>query len=143
MEVKGFLNNRFMGKTVALLSHALDYRSTKHAVISSNLANVETPGYQPRELNFDQELRRAVDKQGVSMQRTDEKHFPQSGRDILSGKPAHTLETQQAEWSTESNQLNIDKEMARMVQNNLLYEASAKLLAKKFEGLRMVIEGRR
>lgn len=142
MEAKGLMNSRFVGRTVAFLSHALDYRSAKHSVISSNLANIDTPGYQPQELTFDQELRRAVDKEGVSLRKTDEKHFPQSGRDPFSGKGSHTLETQQAQWD-ESNQLNIDKEMAKMVQNNLLYEASAKLLAKKFEGLKAAIEGRR
>ncbi len=142
MEVKGFINGRLMGRTIGLLSHALDYRSTKHSVISGNLANIDTPGYQPQELTFDQELRRAVDKEGASLRKTNEKHFPLSGNDLFGGKGAHTLETQAGEWS-ESNQLNIDLEMAKMVQNNLLYEASARLLAKKFEGLRAAIEGRR
>lgn len=142
MEIKGFMNSRFMGRTVGFLSHALDYRSAKHSVISSNLANIDTPGYQPQELRFDQELRRAVDKEGVSLRKTDEKHFPHPERGPFSGKGSHTLEPQSAEWG-ESNQLNIDKEMAKMVQNNLLYEASAKLLGKKFEGLKAAIEGRR
>ena len=142
MEVKNYINTKLMGKTVAFLSHALDYRSAKHSTISSNLANVDTPGYRPRELFFDQELRRALDKDGVSMTKTDEKHFPRSGGDIYNRKGTHVLETQEADFD-ESDQLNIDKEMAKMVQNNLLYETAAKLLAKKFDGLKAAIEGRR
>jgi flagellar basal-body rod protein FlgB len=141
MEIKNLVQSRLMGKTVALLSHALDYRSANHGVISGNLANIDTPGYRTQELSFDQELRRAVDKEGVSMKKTDERHFPRS-TDLYNGKGSHELESS-AQEINESNQLNIDLEMAKMVQNNLLYEASAKLLAKKFEGLRMVIEGRR
>ncbi len=141
VETGNLINSRLMGKTVALLSHALDYRSAKHSVITGNLANVDTPGYRPQELTFDQELRRAVDKDGLSMQKTDEKHFPRSV-DLFNGKGSHTLESKELELG-ETNQLNIDKEMAKMVQNNLLYEASAKLLAKKFEAMRLVIEGRR
>ena len=141
MEIRSYLNSRLMGKTVALLSHALDYRSAKHSTISGNLANIDTPGYRPRELVFDQELRRAVDKEGIAMRKTDEKHFPRSG-DIFIGKGSHALETQEAEFD-EADHLNIDKEMAKMVQNNLLYETAGKLLSKKFDGLRAAIEGRR
>ena len=44
----------------------------------------------------------------------------------------------------ESNQMNIDNEMAEMVKNNLLYDASLKLLTKRFEALRLAIDaGRR
>ena len=44
----------------------------------------------------------------------------------------------------ESKQLNIDREMATLAQNNILYEAAARLLTKKFQALRGVIEeGRR
>lgn len=139
MEIKSFINNRLMGKTVALLSHALDYRSANHSTIAGNLANVDTPGYRPQELLFDQELRRAVDKEGISMAKTDEKHLPRSG-DIFTGKGSYVLEKQEADFA-ESDRLNIDKEMAKMVQNNLLYEIAAKLLAKKFDGLRGAIEG--
>ena len=38
--------------------------------------------------------------------------------------------------------LDIDSEMAKMAQNNLLYEASATLLSKKFKALKAAIEGR-
>jgi len=130
-----------MGRTVALLSHALDYRSAKHSTISGNLANVDTPGYRPKELLFDQELRRAVEKEDVALRKTDEKHLPHSG-ELYTGKGAYVLETQEAEFG-ENDRLNIDKEMAKMVQNNLLYETAVKLLSKKFDGLRAAIDGRR
>jgi len=137
------MEKRLMGRTISMLSHALDYRSANHSVISGNLANIETPGFKPKELHFDRELRRAVEGGGVSLKKTDPKHLPESSSDVYKGKGLHSLETRDLDLS-ETHQLNIDKEMARMVQNNLLYEASAKLLAKKFDALRMAIEaGRR
>ena len=39
--------------------------------------------------------------------------------------------------------LDLDREMAKMAQNNLLYEATVKILSKKFDALRTAIEGRR
>lgn len=63
--------------------------------------------------------------------------------DAILGPGAHKLESREVDIR-ENSQLNIDKEMAKMVQNNLLYEANAKLLAKKFDALRLAIEaGRR
>ncbi|MBN1107092.1 MAG: flagellar basal body rod protein FlgB [Deltaproteobacteria bacterium] len=142
MDSSQWINGRLMGKTVALLSHALDYRSANHNAISGNLANVDTPGYRPREVSFDQELRRAVEKEGPSLERTNPRHLPQRGAHLYGEKGDHALVTREF-VPGESNQLNIDKEMAKMVQNNLLYEASARLLAKKFEGLKLAIEGGR
>lgn len=141
MEGPNWINGRLMGKTVALLSHALDFRSARQSVISGNLANVDTPGYRPQELSFDKALRKEVEKDGISLSKTDNRHFPNPG-DPTTAKGEHTMESMEGELS-ESNQLSIDREMAKMVQNNLLYEASAKLLAKKFDSLRMAIEGNR
>jgi flagellar basal-body rod protein FlgB len=141
MEIGKVIGNRLVGKTVGLLSQAMDYRSANHGVITGNLANVDTPGYRPQELTFDQELRRAVDGEGIFMKKTDERHMPRP-TDIYEGKATHQLVANDQEIG-DSNQLNIDKEMANMAQNNILYEATAKLLTKKLDGLRMVIEGRR
>jgi flagellar basal-body rod protein FlgB len=41
------------------LGHFLDLAVSRHAVITSNLANIDTPGYRARDLNFRQELERA------------------------------------------------------------------------------------
>ena len=137
------LHNRLTGKTVALLSHALNYRSANHNVISSNIANIDTPGYKPKELTFDKALERAVDKSGVSLRKTNPKHFSHYTGQVYQDKVSFSLRTEESAM-TGSTQLNIDREMAKMVKNNLLFEASANLLSKKFEALRTAIEaGRR
>jgi flagellar basal-body rod protein FlgB len=129
-----------MDRTTKLLSKVLDFRTVKQSVISGNLANADTPGYIPRDIPFEKALQRAVSKGSVKLNKTnhnhisiDQKIFTKdfNPRDIVieDGKP---------------NELNIDNEMAKMAQNNLLYEASVKLLSKKFEALKTVItESRR
>ena len=42
------------------LSHFLDVTSFRHTLIASNMANIDTPGYRTRDLNFLQELQRAT-----------------------------------------------------------------------------------
>ena len=139
MEIKGFFRNRFMDRTTRILSRALDFRSANQQVISSNMANVDTPGFRPKELLFDQELRRAAGKNIASLKTTDSNHFSHSS-DVIEG--GFSLKTVPQE-DGEPGQLNIDAEMAKMTKNNLLYEASSRLLTKKIRALRSAIEGAR
>jgi flagellar basal-body rod protein FlgB len=44
---------------IASLSHFLDVNVLRNSLITSNLANIDTPGYRTRDINFLQELRRA------------------------------------------------------------------------------------
>ena len=126
------------GKTINLLSHALDFQSANHNVISGNLANVDTPGFRPKELSFDKELERAVEKNEISLRKTNPKHFSQYTGDLQHEGPRFEIHR------ANSDKLNIDREMAKMMQNNLLYEASTRLLSKKFEALKTAIDaGRR
>jgi len=45
--------------TAASLAHFLDLSTYRESLISSNLANIDTPGYRTRDINFRQELDRA------------------------------------------------------------------------------------
>jgi flagellar basal-body rod protein FlgB len=135
MKIDNLINSRLAGmtgKAGALLSHALNFRSANHSVISENLANVDTPGYEFRELHFNKELEKALDKTAIQPRTTDPRHFSH-----LSGEDSYIVQTTK-------DRLNIDKEMAKMVKNNLLYDSAVKLLSKKFQALKAAIEaGRR
>ena len=43
------------------LGRFLDLAVARHGLITSNLANIDTPGYRARDINFRQELERAGD----------------------------------------------------------------------------------
>ncbi|MBN2059450.1 MAG: flagellar basal body rod protein FlgB [Deltaproteobacteria bacterium] len=140
MDIKTSLGNVMMDRTMKILSRALDFRSSNHQVIAANLANADTPGYKNRELRFDRELKEALDKGRVQLKITDPNHFPKDPASGGRSFPVHTLES----GSNEESEQNLDIEMAKMMRNNLLFEASAKLLSKKFQALRSAIEsGRR
>ena len=63
-------------KTMRLLQRSLDLRSARQRVISSNLANEETPGYRASELNFMDQLHSAHKGQlPVVLAATQPRHF--------------------------------------------------------------------
>ena len=142
MNVSNLFQNRLTGKTIDLLSRALDFRSANHNVISGNLSNIDTPGYRPKEAVFDESLREAVEQRAIRLKTTNSKHFSYLSSAPRGGEEPYSIHTSERKGPKGST-LDIDKEMARMVQNNLLYNASARLLTKKFESLKLAIQGGR
>ena len=134
------INQRLMGKTVGLLSDALGLRAKNHTMISSNLSNIDTPGYKPKGVNFQEELKKAAGEGPLPLNRTHEGHLPASPAAPLTEEGALSLESLD---EAPPGELDIDTEMSKMVRNNLLYEATAKMLSKKFEALRMVVDDKR
>lgn len=140
--MEGITGNRLMTRTMEVLQHALDFRSANQSVIAGNMANIETPGYEPQKATFNQALEQAVEKNGVplpdrlALKKTHEKHLPVSP----GVERSYTIET----YNTYSERPGLDREMARLAENNLHYEASVTLLSKKFQALKEVIgSGRR
>ncbi len=132
----------WMGKSIELLAHALDFRAKRHGVIAANLANIDTPGYRPEDLKFDEVLTRAAQKKAVSLRRTHPRHFQDPSAHLK--RMGRFPLVEQTEGFMGDKELDLDLEMAKMAKNNLLYEATVQMLSKKFEKLRMVIEeGRR
>ncbi len=145
MEIEGILRNRLMGRTVKALEQALDFRTANQSVIAGNIANIETPGYEPKKATFNQALRDAVDKSSAAS--TDQVHLRTTHQNHLPVSPdsqrVYDIENYPPDRSGSSH-LKLDREMAKMAKNNLLYEASVTLLSKKFQALKDVIQaGRR
>jgi len=131
--------NMFMDRTSRLLSRVLDFRSVRQSVISGNLANAETPGYIQKAVPFEKELQKAFDNKSIKLEKTESGHL--SGSEYIMENSFNPYKLVREYGNP--NELNIDTEMAKMAQNNLMYEASTRLLSKKFELLKAVIDSRR
>jgi flagellar basal-body rod protein FlgB len=143
MKMKLLTCDRLLGRTASILSRVLDFRSANHSVISGNLANIDTPGFKPTELSFDEALRQAVERDILPLRTTERGHFSHFVGNGFPARDSFDLEDK-AFTSIEGDYLDIDREMATLAENNILYEANTRLLAKKFQALRAAIEeGRR
>ncbi len=113
----------------------LDLASYRHKLVSSNVANVSTPGYRSKDIDFQQEFLKVTGKtnhlEGVV---TDPGHIPLGTHQKRPPKVS-----QESVPDGQMNSVNIDKEMSTLAQNELLYTIGAKLLQRKFEGLKTVI----
>lgn len=129
-----------LGKTLNLVSTALKLRSYRHQLISSNIANVDTPGYRKKDLPFEKIFKKYfIEIKEKALKTTKSTHFPT--------RPITSLDwKKEIEFPTlgTPNNVNLEEEMVSLTENQLLYEATLQALSKELERLKeMITEGGR
>ena len=127
---------KLFSNTFNILEHGLDYSSVKQKVISHNIANVDTPNYKAKEVQFKSEFQRAL--QSLEAHRTHPKHFEfkRSTSNRFS-----IVQRNGVEYNHNGNSVDIDKEMSELAANQIYYNALIERLNGKFNTLRNVITG--
>lgn len=131
--------------TVEVLAKSVDLRTRQQNLIASNLANAETPGFTPRTLEFEQQLQSAVKKSSgrgsVGAPTPHPAHIPIKGAGPVQIQRVSgtVVDSPSQTPGRDNNAVELENEMSRMMQNQVLFNASAQLLAKKFEGLRSAL----
>jgi flagellar basal-body rod protein FlgB len=115
------------GKTIDLLSDMLDLHARRHKVLTSNVANIDTPNYEPKDLDFEKALKGASASR-IALTKTDERHLPAA----FSGKDFSVVTT--------GRNVSLDKEMVNLAENHLMYNTAVELLVRKFKTLNSVIK---
>ena len=118
-------------KTLQALAAAIKFREMRHELITSNLANAETPDYKAKVLDFEQALANAVDSDNRhSMNSTNEKHFVVGGGGLSSLSP-QIYDDPNGDPGLDGNTVDPEKEIVKMNDNEIMYEAAVQLLNKK------------
>ena len=119
---------RIEDKTLKALAASLKMREMRQQLITSNISNADTPNFKAKRLDFEDALQRALDVDGnLEMLASDERHFDVGNGGFDNLKP-EVYEDPNGVVSDDGNTVDRDAEMARMVDNKVLYDASVKLL---------------
>ncbi len=127
--------------TITILDKSIDLRVRQQNLLSANLANAETPKYIPKSLSFEEELQSAVKGENKGAPTlTNPRHIPLKG---LAGKveavTGKVIETPARTPGNDGNAVELETEMGRLAENQIMYNASVQILSKKFEGLKSAI----
>ena len=119
------------GKTIEILSEVLDFQSERHKVITSNIANMDTPNYRPKDIVFKEELESIINnKDRIKMTGS-------RGRSMSEqSNPAGRADF---EVIDSGERVNLDSEMAKLTENNLMHNLTVELLVRKFRVLNTVL----
>ncbi len=107
------------------LTHALDLTSLRQRIVSENIANIDTPGYQTRDIDFASEFKRALSEDETN-----------PGSETVA---VHTLRG--LEERPDGNNVSIDRESLLMAQNQLQFQTGVALLRSEFSRLQLAISG--
>lgn len=146
-------------RSIEITKLALDGLSERHKAIAANTANVMTPGYQRKEVAFEDQLRDFIHKEdykrnvkransaALSYNATleDIQNRPTQSQIAVTNQnvyntfnPEIIRDTSQYNPET-GNNVDIEKEMMDMAKAGVQYSLLAKLEGKMFEGLGTVI----
>ena len=136
MDIRSYL---FGGLTRQSVYKSLDASALRNRVIAQNLANVQTPGYRRKEVIFEEELKKVFEKKlpGESTQAAHQDIA--RGVDLSKVKPK-VLEPQDATLPGAVNNVDVDIEMAKLAENQILYDFSIRFSG--FDKFNSAITGR-
>ena len=141
--------------TTLILTHALDGLTSQQSVISANLANIDTPNYQPKTVDFETALQNEVAAMGsspgdahspsgspaadVAMKTTNPRHFSTFGT-LGEGFTAAVNITNE-NIRNDNNKVDLETEMTALTQTQIKYSADSRLITAKFAQLNNVLGG--
>jgi len=108
--------------TMQLLQGYLKVTSDRQQLVASNIANVDTPGYQTKDINFQSAMQQAMNEgNGVHLE-------PASV--TVEGLPERP----------DGNNVNVDRESMLLAQTQLQYQMGVQLIKSEFHRLLTAIK---
>lgn len=117
---------------INVLNKAADASWLRHTVISNNIANVDTPGYKRKDVQFESYLMAAMTGSGSVSERVDSVNL-----DTLN--PMIYTDRADLSYRLDGNNVDIDTESANQAENTLRYYALLDSINQEFTRLRTVI----
>lgn len=109
-------------KLTPWLERAMDLSAKRHDVLAGNLANIDTPNYEPKDLEFDEQLKAELNA-------------------AVEGKDTPAIEAPlEAQPRLDGNRLDLDGEIARVTANRVFYQLSTEVLNRRLARLRYAID---
>ena len=126
-------------RAFSLHDDALILRGQRSSILASNIANVDTPHYKARDIDFSAMLRAASAGTGdrLSLASTHRGHI--AAQESMA--PAQLLYRNPLHASLDGNSVDGHVEQAEFAQNALMYQTSFSFLNSKINGLVKALKG--
>ncbi|MBF0362652.1 MAG: flagellar basal body rod protein FlgB [Oligoflexia bacterium] len=130
-------------RTIKAIAASMNFRLMRQNIISSNIANSETPGYKAKKIDFEEALQRALDVDGAEeLQVNNQRHYNVGSGGFNNLQP-EIYDDPNGVVSEDGNTVDRDAEMSAMAENKIMYDASVQLLSKKLGVLKYALNSER
>ena len=138
------MNNSF-SRSIDLLHRGMSTSSLRGAVIGNNLANVDVPNFKRTDVNFESQLKRALDTERqrplLELNRTHQSHFPNwEPLDYRDVRPRRVLDYL-SQSKNNGNNVDPEEEFNLLLKNQLRYMLLAQMATFEFSQVNMVLRG--
>lgn len=132
-------DNRFTA-----LEKSLDNYSKRAEALANNIANVNTPNYKRKDIQFENYLEQALNEDGRKFvgKRTNERHFNISIDNSLENLQGKYFEEKGTVMRNDGNNVDIEKEKVEQAKNNIRYQFASNRISQNFNILKSVIKTR-
>ncbi|WCE28998.1 flagellar basal body rod protein FlgB [Vibrio sp. SCSIO 43137] len=117
--------------------HTVGVRERNAEVISSNIAQANTPGFKSKGMDFQRALAAATSGASFGLSRTNERHIAATTN--VNGDVKYRVPTQPD--TGDGNTVDVDLERNLFMQNQIRHQASLDFLGGKFKNLTKAIKG--
>lgn len=105
-------------------------------LLAENIANVDTPGYKARDIDFDQVLQN-TQTEAVKLNATHKGHINLSEQAFSEDIQFREVEQSAADGNT----VDLQKEKAAFAENSMRYQTTMHILSKRISGLKTAFRG--
>ncbi len=120
--------------SIKLLENLINYCSLKNKIISKNIANVGTQNYKREDVEF----KSMLIELNSSAKVTNEKHIKTGPAE----NPYYEVsKDKEDEMLSGINNVDIDKEMAELAENTLLFKFTSRKIGDYYRNIQNVIKG--
>jgi len=133
---------------------ALAIRSRRAELLASNLANVDTPGFKAKDIDFKAALNTSINSSSMATKSystqspdqlylTNKNHIQLSQQDnvSISNDAMQVMYREPNQASLDGNTVDSQVEKAAFAENAMRYQASLTFLSGKFKGMLAAIKG--
>ncbi len=126
---------------ISTLQKTLNRGSLRHRVLTSNIANIDTPNYKAFEVVMEDVRQKKDGFSGtLELVRTGPRHLD-GRRRASSDVKIKASDPPPFNLRADGNTVDLDRTMGKLAENTILYRTAAQLIRKKFQGLKNVIQG--
>jgi flagellar basal-body rod protein FlgB len=132
------------GRNLELLTRELEVATLRRNVIANNIANANTPNFKRSDVNFESQLKRALDSEKAAPAfpefLTDPRHIPFNRPiDWKSVQPRRVLDYL-TEAKNNGNNVDIEQEGMDSLNNQLIYTTLAQVVSSEFQRVNIVLK---
>ena len=123
---------------ISILEQVVAFTEARHEVLAGNIANLDTPGYQVRDLsveNFQEKLRAAIEAQKMPRSENEMAHPADTAMQEVSDSMKHIT-------FHDGSNVGVEQQVAEITKNQFMHNLAISILGSQYRMLESAISER-